>query len=105
MFFCVLGLNVHLCAQISELSYDGESVAQRQYDLLHSCVLGDVVVEASYAYGLMVVVVGGVGDVSVLQRVVGKDEGSLVHQGQDVLVSLHVRALVAVDEGHVEHYA
>lgn len=36
LFFCVLGLNVRLCAQISELSYDGESVAQRQYDLLHS---------------------------------------------------------------------
>ena len=53
----------------------------------------------------MVVVVGGVGDVSVPQRVVGKDEGSLVHERQDVLVGLHVRALVAVDESHVEHYA
>ena len=105
MFFCAFRLIVCLCAQISEFSYDGKAVTERQYYLLHALVLCDVVVEASYAYGLMVVVVGGVCDVSVPQRVVGKDEGSLVHQGQDVLVSLHVRALVAVDEGHVEHYA
>ena len=55
------------------LPYYRKAITQGDDDLLDARVGGYVVVEAAYALGLVVVVVGWVGDVAVPKGVVGED--------------------------------
>ena len=61
-----------------------------------------MVVEAAYAFGLVVAFVVGVDDVAVPERVVGKDEAARANQREEGLVGFDVGALVAVEESQVE---
>ena len=70
---------MHVCVGIvSLLSDDGQTIAYRHNDFLHTVVAGNEVVETADAEGLTVFVVGWIDDMPVPQGVVGKDDATLI---------------------------
>ena len=64
-----------------------------------------MVIKVHDALRLVVLVVGGIHHMTVPERVVGDDESPRPQDAHHHLVALDIRALVAIDERHVELYS
>ena len=95
---------MHFCVILPflALSDERQAVTQWQNDLLHPLVTSYIVVECFDALRLLVTTVSLIHHMTIPQRVVSQNKATFPQYRQHHLVSLLVRSLVAVDEGHIE---
>ena len=63
-----------------------------------------MIVKTAYSLGLLVMIVGGIGYMTVPQSVIGKYESTWSHKLKHHLVSLDICALVAINKCHIKLY-
>ena len=90
-------------ANLLFLTYNRQSVPQREYNFLHTIVCGYQIIECFYADSLLVCAVRLFFEyVSVPQGIVGYDIASFRKTRQHHFIIIDVTALIAVDKSKVE---